>query len=91
LSLQISDNSLIILFLKEKSAEEVKLTFPKAKQIHAFSFLFGEDFNFFVASNIAIDLYDIKIAKQKAKLVKNITFNVSDGIIYYEPLMNFVL
>ena len=61
--MQVADNSLIILFLKEKAAEEIKLTFPKAKLIQAFSFMLGDDFNFFVASNIAIDLYDIKIAK----------------------------
>lgn len=75
MSLQISDNFLIFLFLKEKQAEEVKMGFQKAKQILAFSFLFGEEFNFFVATNIGIDLYDIKISKQKTKLIKNITIS----------------
>jgi hypothetical protein len=54
---------MIILFLKERAAEEIKLTFSKAKMIHAFSFLFGEDFNFFIATNISIDLYKIKLKK----------------------------
>lgn len=63
MALQVFENSIILLFLKEKSAEEIKLTFPKAKNILAFSFLFGDDFNFFVATNISIDMYDIKISK----------------------------
>jgi hypothetical protein len=45
--------------LREKAAEEIKLTFSKAKSINAFSFLFGDDFNFFVATNLGIDLYKI--------------------------------
>ena len=77
--------------MKEKAAEEVKLTFPKAKQIAAFSFCFGDDFNFCVVSNIAIDLYDVKLDKQKAKLVKNISLSVSDPYIFYEPLANIVV
>ena len=44
---------MILLFLKERAAEEIKLTFQKAKMIHAFSFVFGDDFNFFIATNIA--------------------------------------
>ena len=72
LSLQVADNTLILLFLKERAAEEIKLTFSKAKMIYAFSFLFGDDFNFFIATNIAIDLYKVKVDKQKAKIVKNI-------------------
>jgi hypothetical protein len=58
--------------LKERAAEEIKLTFAKAKMIHAFSFLFGDDFNYFVATNLSIDLYKIKGLKQKAKIVKSI-------------------
>jgi hypothetical protein len=81
----------VLLFLKEKQAEEVKIGFPKAKQINAFSFLIGEDFNFFIATNLAIDLYDVKISKQKTKLIKNITLPINDGVIYYEPMVNFVL
>ena len=82
---------MIMLFLKEKSAEEVKLAFPKAKQIITFSFLIGEDFNFFISTNIAIDLYDIKISKQKTKLVKNISISINDPVVFFEPIVNFVL
>jgi hypothetical protein len=64
--------------LKERAAEEIKLTFPKAKSILAFSFMFGDDFNFFVSSNIAVDLYEIKLDKQKAKLIKNISLSLTD-------------
>lgn len=70
---------MILLFLKERAAEEIKLTFSKAKMIHAFSFLFGDDFNYFVATNISIDLYKIKMDKQKAKIVKSIQIQI------YEP------
>lgn len=86
IALQVSEVTLILLFLKERSAEEVKLTFQKAKQIHAFSFIFGDDFNFFVATNFSIDLYKIKLGKQKAKLIKNIplqgTFSGEPTIFY---------
>jgi hypothetical protein len=34
--------------------------------------LFGDDFNFFVATNNLITLYDVKLNKQKAKMVKHI-------------------
>jgi len=57
----VTDNSLLLLFLKEKTAEEVKIAYPKAKNILAFSFLVGEDFNFFVATNLSIDLYEVKL------------------------------
>jgi hypothetical protein len=72
------------LFIKEKQAEEVKLMFPKAKAIKSFSFVFGDDFNFYVASNLNIDLYDIKFDKVKAKLVKNIS--ISSHYIFSDPL-----
>jgi len=71
----------VLLFLREDTAEEIKLTFSKAKMIHAISFCAGEDFNFFVASNSSIDLYNVKIGKMKAKLVKNILLNVIPGDI----------
>lgn len=71
----------MLLFLREDTAEEIKLTFSKAKMIHAISFCAGEDFNFFVASNSSIDLYNVKIGKMKAKLVKNILLNVIPGDI----------
>ena len=73
-----------MLFIKEKQAEEVKLVFPKAKMIRAFSFAAGDEFNFFVASNLNIDLYEVKFEKVKAKLIKNISVN-SDHI-FFDPL-----
>ncbi|CDW82519.1 UNKNOWN [Stylonychia lemnae] len=91
LSLQVSDNALVILFLKENQAEEIKLTFAKARIIHAFSFLFGDDYNYFVATNISIDLYRIKIDSLKAKLVKNIVINQTEPIFYYEPTASVVV
>eukprot|EP00347_Sterkiella_histriomuscorum_P024036 403332528 len=91
LALQISENSLVILFLKENQAEEIKLTFAKAKMIHAFSFLFGDDYNFFVATNISIDLYKVKIDSLKAKLVKNMVISVQDPQFYYEPTASVVV
>jgi hypothetical protein len=48
-----------------------------------------------VASNLAIDLYDVKISggKQRTKIVKNITLNTGGGDIYMyiEPMVNFVV
>ena len=78
----------MLLFLREDTAEEIKLTFSKAKMIHAISFCAGEDFNFFVASNSSLDLYHVKPAKLKAKLVKNILLSVSPGDLqfYFEPV-----
>lgn len=67
------------MFLKEKQAEEAKLTFPKAKKILGFSFVFGEDFNFFVATNTQIDLYEISLSKQRAKIVKSISYTIADN------------
>ena len=32
--------------------------------------MIGEEFNFFIATNSVITLYDVKINKQKAKQVK---------------------
>jgi hypothetical protein len=91
--MQVGENQLNLLFLKEKQAEEVKLTFPKAKRILGFSFVFGDDFNFFVATNTSIDLYDISLSKQKAKVIKNIGFNVPEGHceLFYDPLANIAL
>jgi len=71
-ALQIGENSLILLFLKEKTAEEMKLTFQKARAILAFSFVFGDDFNFFIATNVSIDLYKVKTDKKESKVIKNI-------------------
>jgi hypothetical protein len=39
------------------------MNFQKAKKILGFSFVFGEDFNFFVSTSTQIDLYDISISK----------------------------
>ena len=59
LALQVGDNILNILFITPKSAEELRLTFSKAKNILAFSFLFGEKFNFFIVTDNSLDLYKI--------------------------------
>jgi hypothetical protein len=69
------------LFLKERAAEEIKLTFQKAKAILAFSFVFGDDFNFFITTNLSIDMYKIKLDKKESKLVKNIALSVSDPLM----------
>ena len=45
MAMQVGECQLNLLFLKEKQAEEVKLTFPKSKKILGFSFVFGDDFN----------------------------------------------
>ena len=71
----------------------MKLTFPKAKKILGFSFVFGEDFNFFVATNIQIDLYDISLTKQRAKVIKSISFSIADNFaqLYYDSLANIAV
>jgi len=56
------DNVLTLLFFSDTSAEEVKLTFSKAKIIHLFSFITGsDDFNFFIVTNLSIDLYKVDV------------------------------
>ncbi len=89
----MSDNALILLFLKERAAEEIKLTFQKARTILGFSFLFADDFNFFIATNLSIDLYKIKLDKKESKLVKNIVLNIPDPNIqiYYESMANMAI
>lgn len=79
--------------MKEKQAEEVKLTFPKAKKILGFSFLFCDDFNFFVVTNTQIDLYDISLSKQRAKVIKSLSFSVADGYaeLFYDSLAAVLL
>ena len=59
----------------------------------AFSFLFGDDFNFFISTNISIDIYKIKLDKKENKLVKNIVLQTSDPLmqVYYEPMANLVV
>ena len=58
LALALQENVLTLLFLSDAAAEEVKLTFSKAKIIHAFSFTTGsDDFNFVIVTNLSIDLY----------------------------------
>ena len=91
--MQVSQNQLNLLFLKGKQAEEVKLTFPKAKKILGFSFVFGDDFNFFVATNTQLDLYDVSLSKQRAKGIKNISINIADNHseLFYDPLANIAV
>ena len=84
----MGETQINLLFLKEKQAEEVKINFSKAKKILGFSFVFGDDFNFFVATNSQIDLYDVSLSKQKAKVMKSISYSVVDGHaeLYYDAL-----
>jgi len=97
LALQVSETTIVLLFLRDKSAEEVKLSYSKAKYLLGFSFAFGDDFNFFVVSNQAIDLYEVKlngVVKQRTKVVKNISINMGnnpDLLMYMEPIANFVV
>ena len=72
LALQTGLTDLTLLFIKQRQAEEVKFQYQKSAKILAFSFVFGDDFNFFVATNNLITLYDVKRGKQKAKMVKHI-------------------
>ena len=60
--------------------------FPKAKMIRAFSFVLGDDFNFFVASNLNVDLYEVRFDKVKARLVKNIA--VQSEHCFFDSLSN---
>ena len=93
MAMQVAETQINLLFLKEKQAEEVKMNFAKSKKLLGFSFVFGEDFNFFVVTNAQIDLYDISLAKQRAKLVKSIAFTVADNHaeLYFDALANIVL
>ena len=56
------------------------------------SFVFGDDFNFVLATNNLITLYDVKINKQKAKTVKQIALaNMTEPVnIFLEPLSNTI-
>ena len=93
MAMQVAETQINLLFLKEKQAEEVKMNFSKSKKLLGFSFVFGEDFNFFVVTNAQIDLYEISLAKQRAKLVKSIAYTVADGFaeLFFDPLSNIVL
>ena len=68
--MQIGPIEMTLLFLKQKQAEEVRFQFPKATSIQAMSFVIADDFNFVLATNNLITLYDVKLNKQKAKTVK---------------------
>jgi hypothetical protein len=87
LALQVAATELRLLFLKSKNVEELRFQFPKAMQIHLSSFCFGEDFNFVVVTNNLITLYDVKLSKQKAKVVKQIPIHaeVIAGV-FFEPM-----
>ena len=52
------------------------------------SFVIADDFNFVLATNNLITLYDIKLNKQKAKTVKQIPIaNMIEPVrIFFEPL-----
>lgn len=96
LALSLSENVLTLLFFSNDAAEEVKLTFSKAKVIHGFTFCAGsDDFNFFVVTNLSIDIYRVDIAGMKARIVKNIAFELPSSCtepqIYIEPLTSTVI
>ena len=59
----------------------------------AFSFIFADDFNFFLATNISIDLYKIKVDKKESKVIKNIVLQMQDPLmqVYYEPMANILV
>ena len=52
------------------------------------SFVIADDFNFVLATNNLITLYDVKLNKQKAKTVKQIPIaNLTEPVrIFFEPL-----
>lgn len=93
----LQENVLTMLFLNESAAEEVKLTFSKAKVIHAFSFVAGsDDFNFVIVTNLSIDLYRADINAQRARIVKNIPLDLTlpQGVephILLDPITSSVL
>jgi hypothetical protein len=81
LALKTQENVLTLLFLSDQAAEEVKLTFSRAKIIHGFTFCTGaEDFNFFIVTNLSIDLYRVDVVNQRAKIVKNIPLDLPSGV-----------
>ena len=86
--MQIGPIEMTLLFLKQKQAEEVRFQFPKATSIQAMSFVIADDFNFVLATNNLITLYDVKLNKQKAKTVNQIPIaNMSEPVrIFFEPL-----
>ena len=51
------------------------------------SFVIADDFNFVLATNNLITLYDVKLNKQKAKTVKQIPVaNMSEPVrVFFEP------
>ena len=73
----LEDNVLTLLFMSDSAAEEVKLTFSKAKVIHGFSFTGAcDEFNFFIVTNISIDLYRVEVKEQRARIIKNIPLDL---------------
>ena len=57
------------------------------------TFVFGDDFNFILATNNLITLYDVKLNKQKAKTIKQIPISglVEPIKLYMEPLANLIV
>ena len=71
----------------------MRFQFPKATAILEMSFVIGEDFNFILATNNLITLYDVKLNKQKAKTVKQIAITglVEPIKLFMEPLANMIV
>ena len=55
--------------------------------------MFGDDFNFFVATNAQIDLYDVSLSKQRAKVIKSISYSIAENHseLFYDPLANIAV
>jgi hypothetical protein len=91
LVVQTSEICLMLLFLKDETAEQVKLTFSKAKKIHSFSFLTGDKFNFCVTTNVSIDLYKVKPHKQSAKLEHSISVSIKNPLFFMDVVANTIV
>ena len=86
--MQVSPLEVTLLFVKQKLAEEVQFQFPKATSVQSMSFVIADEFNFVLATNNLITLYDVKLNKQKVKMIKQIPIaNLVEPVrIYFEPL-----
>ncbi len=82
--------------MSDSAAEEIKLTFPKAKLVQAFSFTgAGDDFNFIIVTSLSIDLYRVDVKEQRAKILKNFPLDLPSSCpephIILEPIHAVVI
>lgn len=61
-----------MMFIKKGECDEVQFNYSKAQKIWLHSFCFGDDFNFMVATNNMITLYDVNLAAHTPKVVRKI-------------------